>query len=460
MPPDKPTNLNEPAVLDADTEILTPGDMGASAPVPKGGFFYGWVVVVLAFGVLITAAGIRSTPGVLMLPLEADMGWTAATISIAVAINIVLFGLMGPFAAALMQTIGVRKTILLGLCIVTVATAATSRITSPSQLILTWGLGVGLGVGLMSLVLAATVATRWFVAQRGTVMGLLTAANATGQLVFLPLLALVAQNYGWRTVGLVVAGVAALVAIPVALFMRDRPEDLGLRAYGARPGVAADDSPLLRTGNPLRAAFSALALGARKRDFWLLFGSFFICGASTNGFIGTHFIPACGDHGIPEVKAAGYLAMMGAFDLVGTTASGWLTDRWSSRYLLFVYYGLRGLSLLFVPYAFGIDGLFGLPLFAMFYGLDWVATVPPTVKLTIDAFGREEGPIVFGWISAGHQLGAGSIALIAGTIRTASGSYNSAFELSAVLCLAAAAGVLAIGLGGRRRPLTGATAAG
>jgi sugar phosphate permease len=416
-------------------------------PLIRFPFHYGWFVVALTFCVLLAAAGIRSAPGVLMVPMETAMGWSATTISTAIAINIVLFGLMGPFAAALMQSIGVRRTLLLGLGIVALACGATSRITTPAQLILTWGVGVGIGVGMIGIVVAATVSTRWFYERRGTVMGLLTAANATGQLVFLPPLAVVAERFGWRPVGLIVGGIALLVAIPIALFMRDRPEDIGLRPFGAPAGVKLEDPPLLRSGNPLRTAFTTLARASKKRDFWLLFGTFFICGASTNGFIGTHFIPACGDHGIPEVRAAGYLAMMGAFDLVGTTLSGWLSDRWSSRYLLFWYYGLRGLSLLFVPYAFGVNGLFGLPLFALFYGLDWVATVPPTVRLTIDAFGREEGPIVFGWVSAGHQLGAGAIALVAGMIRTSSGTYTGAFELSAILCLVSAVAVLGIRAG-------------
>ncbi len=416
-------------------------------PVLRLPFHYGWFIVALTFCVLLTAAGIRSAPGVLMVPMETDMGWSATTISSAIAINIVLFGLMGPFAAALMQNIGVRRTLLLGLGIVALACAATSRITSPAQLALTWGVGVGIGVGMIGIVVAATVSTRWFFERRGTVMGLLTAANATGQLVFLPALAVVAERFGWRPVGLIVGGVALLVAVPIALFMRDRPEDVGLRPFGAPAGVKLDDPPLLRAGNPLSTAFTALGRASKKRDFWFLFGTFFVCGASTNGFIGTHFIPACGDHGIPEVRAAGYLAMMGAFDLVGTTVSGWLSDRWSSRYLLFWYYGLRGLSLLFVPYAFGVSGLFGLPLFALFYGLDWVATVPPTVRLTIDAFGRDEGPIVFGWVSAGHQLGAGAIALVAGMIRTTSGTYTGAFDLSAIMCLVSAVAVLAIRAG-------------
>jgi sugar phosphate permease len=423
-------------------------------PAKTAGAYYPWLIAGLAFLVLLTAAGIRSTPGVLMLPMEREMGWSAATISLAVAINIALFGLMGPFAAALMQSIGVRRTLLLGLGLLAVATTASSFIQTPFELILTWGVAVGLGVGLIGLVVAATVATRWFVKSRGTVVGLLTAANATGQLVFLPAFATLAQHYGWRPLGLILAAIALLVAIPIAIFMRDRPESVGLRAFGAPPGEPPADPPLLRGSNPVGMAFGVLNRASRKLDFWFLFGTFFICGASTNGFIGTHFIAACGDHGIPEVRAAGYLAMMGVFDLIGTTASGWLSDRVDSRKLLFAYYGLRGLSLLFVPLAFGVAGLAGLPLFALFYGLDWVATVPPTVRLTIDSFGKEEGPIVFGWVSAGHQLGAASIALVAGVIRTGSGSYDAAFTLSAVLCFCAAVAVLGIGAKGRsRRPV-------
>jgi len=412
---------------------------------------YAWLIAGLAFLVLLTAAGIRSTPGVLMRPIQSELGWSAATVSLAVAINIAFFGLMGPFAAALMQSIGVRRTLLLGLGLLALATTATSFVRTPLELVLSWGVAVGLGVGMIGLVVAPTIATRWFVRGRGTVVGLLTAANATGQLVFLPAFAALAQHFGWRPLGFILAAVALLVAVPVAIFMRDRPESLGLRAYGAAPGDPPGDPPLLRNANPLGAAFGVLGRASRKLDFWFLFGTFFICGASTNGFIGTHFIAACGDHGIPEVRAASYLAMMGVFDLIGTTASGWLSDRWDSRKLLFAYYGLRGLSLLFVPFAFGIAGLAGLPLFAIFYGLDWVATIPPTVRLTIDAFGKDEGPIVFGWVLTGHQMGAAAIALVAGVIRTDAGSYDPAFTLSALLCFCAAVAVFGIGAQRRTR---------
>lgn len=413
--------------------------------IARPSIHYAWAVAALTFLVLVVVAGVRSASGVLFVPLENDMGWSAATISAAVAINVTLYGAMGPFAAALMQRIGLRWSILLALAVIAVSTASASLITTPLGLALTWGLGLGLGVGTISMVLATMVATRWFVSRRGTVIGALTGGTATGQLVFLPLLAFIATRLGWRPVGLVVAACALAVAVPIALFMRDRPEDLGLLPFGAREEDAVSSPP--RTGNPLRTAFDVLFRASRRRDFWLVGGTFFVCGASTNGFIGTHFIAACGDHGIPEVRAAGYLATMGVFSFVGTTLSGWLSDRFESRYLLCIYYASRGLSLLIVPYALAGTGEFFLPAFMIFYGLDWLATVPPNVRALTETLGKTDAPIAFGWISVMHQIGAGMIALIAGVIRTDLGSYNEAFAFSATLCLIAALTALCIGLG-------------
>jgi predicted MFS family arabinose efflux permease len=310
---------------------------------------------------------------------------------------------------------------------------------------LSWGVLVGLGSGTVALVLAATIVNRWFVARRGLIMGVLTASTATGQLVFLPLLASIATADGWRAVAWFVSVVLAAMIPLIALFLPERPSDVGLVPYGATEAVAADAT----TGNPIARAFGALAMASRSRDFWLLFGSFFVCGLSTNGLIGTHLISACIDHGIPEVRAAGLLAMMGVFDLVGTTASGWLSDRYDSRVLLFCYYFFRGLSLLFLPYS---DFTFyGLSTFAVFYGLDWIATVPPTVRLTTDAFGRKDAPVVFGWITAGHQIGAGIAASGAGLLRTELGSYMEAFLVAGFACAITAIMVLMIGRG-RARP--------
>jgi sugar phosphate permease len=405
---------------------------------------YSWVVAAVTFVALLGAAGFRATPGVLIVPLQNEFGWNRAVISIAVSINLILFGLTGPFAAALMDRFGLRK-VTVG-ALVTVATGAflTTVMKTPWELYLLWGVVVGLGTGCIASVLAATVANRWFVSRRGLVLGILTAAGATGQLIFLPGLGWLAQNHGWRWSSIAVA-VAALAVVPiVALFLRNRPSDIGLRAYGA---TEADVAPLT-TGSPIANAFRGLRMGVRSRDFWLLGGSFFICGASTNGLIGTHLIPASMDHGMAEVTAASLLAVIGIFDVIGTLASGYLTDRFDSRWLLFFYYGLRGLSLLFLPYVFG-SPQFALILFIVFYGLDWVATVPPTVQLARKVFGRQNFAIVYGWIFAAHQIGAASIAFAAGAVRTFFGDYQLAFMFSGLLCLLAAGMVLRIA---RERP--------
>ena len=401
---------------------------------------YAWIVAAVTFIALMGAAGFRATPSVLIVPLQHEFGWNRAVISVAVSINLILFGLTGPFAAALMDRFGLRA-VTVG-ALITVATGAllTTVMNAPWQLYLLWGVVVGLGTGSMASVLAATVAGRWFVQRRGLVLGALTAAGATGQLIFLPWVGWLAQTVGWRYVSISVAAGALVVVPVVGFFLRNRPADIGLKAYGA---TEADTAPT-NTGSPILNAFRGLGIGVRSRDFWLLAGSFFICGASTNGLIGTHLIPASIDHGMAEVTAASMLAVIGVFDVVGTLASGYLTDRLDSRSLLFVYYGLRGLSLLVLPYAFG-SPQFGLILFIVFYGLDWVATVPPTVQLARRAFGQQNFAIVYGWIFASHQLGAASIAFAAGALRTFFGDYQLAFMSSGLLCLVAAGLVLRIG---------------
>ena len=402
---------------------------------------YAWIIAGVTFLTLLVAAGLRATPGVLIVPLEAEFGWSRATISFAIGVNIFLYGLIGPFAAAVMDRFGLRRTMLAALACIACGVALTPLMTRSWQLIVLWGVIVGTGSGAAALVLGATVVARWFVARRGLVIGVLTASTATGQLIFLPLLASLAENYGWRTVSLTVAGFSLALLPVVALLMRERPHDVGLTPYGAadnfRPAPAA-------RGNPAATAVLALRDGLRSRDFWLLAGSFFICGASTNGLIGTHLIPACLDHGIPQVTSASLLAAMGIFDLVGTTLSGWLSDRWSNRGLLAWYYGLRGLSLIYLPFAFDAS-FYGLSLFALFYGLDWIATVPPTIRLAARVFGTERGPIMFGWIAAAHQLGAALAAFAAGALRVELGTYLEAFMLSGLLCLVASLMVLFIG---------------
>ncbi|WP_347556821.1 MFS transporter [Robbsia sp. KACC 23696] len=398
----------------------------------------------VTFLVLLAGAGVRATPGVLIRPLESAFGWSTGQISFAISINLVLYGLMGPFAAALMQTIGVRRVACIALALLASGAFLSLTMSSTAMLTLTWGLMVGTGSGMAALTLGATVANRWFIKHRGLAMGLMTASSATGQLVFLPLMAALVTSYGWR--GAVwTSGIGALVMLPLAwIAMRESPAALGLAPIGGHlPAEGAPAGPTPARVNPFANALNALREGMRHKGFWLLAGSFFICGASTNGFIGTHFISMCLDHGISEVHSASLLATMGIFDLMGTTASGWLSDRFDNRKLLFWYYGLRGLSLLFLPFAFGFD-FYGLPIFAVFYGLDWIATVPPTVRLTTDIFGRERGPIVFGWIVAGHQIGAAFATLAAGMMRASLGNYQLATYCSGTLCILGAVLVLRV----------------
>ena len=413
------------------------------ARLVAGRFHYSWIVVGVVFVALLAAAGVRATPGVLIVPLQDAFGWSRATISLAIAINLLLYGLMGPFAAALMQSIGVRRTVVGGLVLLAASVAVSTAMTASWQLILTWGVLVGVGSGMIALVMGATVANRWFTTHRGLVMGIFSASSATGQLVFLPMLGWVVDHSGWRAVAWIVAAAAAAIVPLVWVLLPEQPRDVGTAAFGAK-----SDQPLAAppASNPISVAFGALGVGAQSRDFWLLFASFFVCGASTNGLIGTHLISYCLDQGIPEVRAASLLALMGMFDLAGTTLSGWFTDRYDSRVLLFWYYGLRGLSLLYLPFS-GFNAV-TLSIFAMFYGLDWLATVPPTVRLANDAFGKQMAPVIFGWVFVGHQLGAASIALVAGAMRATLGSYGPPVTISGVLCLAAAVAVLWIG----RRP--------
>jgi predicted MFS family arabinose efflux permease len=415
--------------------------MLTAATPPARKIHYGWIAAGVTFLTLIAAAGARATPGVIMLPIGNEFQWSRAKVSSIVSVNILLFGLIGPFAAALYQRFGLRRTMMSAMVLLSTGYGLSTVATQYWQFMLLWGVVVGAGSGLAATVLGAAVATRWFTERRGLVMGLLTASTATGQMIFLPALAAIAGRHGWRGAPLVVA-VATVAVIPViAWLMRDDPREVGLRPYGETGPVTA--APAASAVNPARRAVQVLGEAARVRDFWLLAGSFFVCGASTNGLIGTHLIPAAFDCGIPEVRAAGLLAAMGIFDLIGTTASGWLSDRYNCRYLLFMYYGLRGLSLMLLPTAL-LGPTSGLGLFALFYGLDWVATVPPTVRLTGEVFGREKAGIVFGWIAASHQLGAAFATYGAGATRTGLGSYTPAFMVAGALCIIAALIVLPI----------------
>ncbi|MBN9357279.1 MAG: MFS transporter [Herbaspirillum huttiense] len=410
----------------------------ANAVTPR--FHYAWVVVGVIFLVLLCSAGIRATPSVMILPLEQEFGWNRSTISVVISVNIALYGLIGPFSAAAMQRFGIRRVVLGAMVLLASGTALSTLMHMPWHMLLSWGLLVGAGTGVAANTLGATIVSRWFETRRGLAMGLLTASAATGQMVFLPLMASMVGSYGWRSVAFLVSAVA-LLAIPLVwLLLPEGPAAIGQKMVG-QTSETADDGRSKR--NPLAIAFDALRTSVRMPDFWLLFMSFFVCGLSTNGYIGTQFIAMCNDYGINEVKGASILAAMGMLDLVGTTLSGWLSDRYNPRVLLFWYYGLRGLALIFLPYAFGLQ-YYGLAIFAIFYGLDWIATVPPTVRLANDVFGRLAAPIVFGWIVAGHQLGAATATTVAGYMRATLGNYTLSSIMMGVACLIGAVLVLRI----------------
>ncbi|MHC2335210.1 MFS transporter [Bradyrhizobium sp. USDA 4454] len=402
---------------------------------------YGWVMVAVTFLAALISAGTVGAPGVFIVPLQQEFGWSTAEISSALSIRFILFGLMAPFAAALMNRYGLRNVTLAAQLIVVSGLIASLAMTQVWQLIALWGVVIGIGTGMTALVLGATIATRWFVARRGLVIGMLTASVATGQLAFLPLLAAITERYGWRLALGFVCVMLGVAAFAVLMLMRDRPSDVGLRPFGDA-GTAPLPAPPPANAPIMAAALGTLRDSSKSLVFWILFATFFVCGASTNGLVQVHLIPMCLDFGIPQVRAASLLAAMGIFDLFGTIISGWLSDRYDNRYLLFWYYGLRGLSLLYLPYS---DFTFyGLSLFAMFYGLDWIATVPPTVRLTAQRFGAERANLVFGWIFAGHQLGAGAAAFGAGLSRTIYQSYLPAFFIAGALCVFAALITLAI----------------
>lgn len=410
---------------------------------------YAWVVAGVTFLTLLAAQGFRSTIGVFVVPLQEEFGWGRDDVSLAIAVNLVCYGLMAPFAAALVDRLGPRRVMVVALGAVGAGSALTVGMTALWQLDLIWGPVIGMATGAISIPLSAMVAIRWFVARRGLVTGLLTGAFATGNLVFLPLLAWITDTRGWQWAAGLVAVFAALIIPVVALLMRDHPEDVGVLPYGADAPPAPRDTP---PGNTFTTPLLVLRGAVRVRDFWLLAGTFFICGWTTNGAVQSHFMPAAHDHAIPEVTAAGLLAVIGVFDVIGATASGWLTDRVDPRRLLFVYYSLRGMSLALLVPLFSAPG-WTLLAFAVVYGLDWVATVPPTVVLTQAAFGRERAGVVFGWVFCSHMLGGAAAAWLAGAAREALGDYLLAFTAAGMMGVAAAFASLFIARGPRPRVL-------
>ena len=439
-------------------------DVAASTRPPSGRrrrIHPAWTVAAVAFLALVGAAGFRAAPGVLMVPLQQEFGWSTTVLSSAVSINLVLFGLTAPFAAALMERFGIRSVTAVALALIGAGSALTVLVNQSWQILLTWGLLIGLGTGSMALVFAATIANTWFATRRGLVTGILTAGSAAGQLVFLPFIAALAQHPGWRQASLLIAA-GALAVVPLVLkFLKNSPADAGVLPYGAETPEPSDagarsagaaPAPAEHVDGPrakeqaaesaprVNAAVRALRVlrrASRVRTFWALVAGFAICGATTNGLIGTHFIPSAHDHGMPETTAAGLLAVVGIFDIVGTIASGWLTDRFNPRVLLAVYYQFRGIGLLVLPLLLGAEVQPSMIVFVVIYGLDWVATVPPTAAICRQVFGADGG-VVFGWVFAAHQLGAAAAALAAGAVRDATGQYTYAWFAAAAMCTIAA----------------------
>lgn len=426
-----------------DAQAATP-----PGPPRKRRLHPAWVVAAVAFLALVGAAGFRAAPGVLMVPLQQEFGWSTTVLSAAVSINLVLFGLTAPFAAALMERFGIRAVTAVALVLIGAGSALTVLVNQSWQILLTWGLLIGLGTGSMALVFAATIANTWFSKSRGLVIGILTAGSAAGQLVFLPFIALLAQDPGWRQASLLIAA-GALAVVPLVLkFLKNSPADVGVLPYGAEAPVGGEEpksaAAAMATGtaaepsrNAAVRALQVLKRASRVRTFWALAAGFAICGATTNGLIGTHFIPSAHDHGMPETTAAGLLAVVGIFDILGTIASGWLTDRFNPRILLAVYYQFRGIGLLVLPLLLSATVQPSMIVFVVIYGLDWVATVPPTAAICRQVFGAD-GSVVFGWVFAVHQLGAAAAALAAGAIRDATGQYTYAWFGAAAMCTIAA----------------------
>jgi MFS family permease len=391
-----------------------------------------WFAAGVTFLTLVATAGFRSAPSVLVVPLEEAFSWSRDDISLAVAINILLFGLTAPFAAALMERFGIRRVVMTALTTVGVGAFSTIFMTKPWHLIGLWGVVVGIGTGSMALVFAATIANRWFVAKRGLVVGILTAATATGQLIFLPGLSSLATNVGWKSVSITVACGAFIMVPLIFIFLKERPSSAGVKPFGAPSDWVEPEQNKTNAG---RLAVQTLRAASKKRDFWFLVGSFFVCGLSTSGLIGTHFIPAAHDHGMGEVTAASLLALVGVFDVVGTIFSGWLTDRYDPRKLLFVYYFFRGLSLFLLPSILFATVHPSTLVFVIFYGLDWVATVPPTVLLCRQVLGPQLTPVVYGWVFAAHQIGGSAAAFGAAVLHTKFGDYATAFYISGFMCV-------------------------
>jgi MFS family permease len=399
-------------------------------------FHYGWLVIALCFLTTLTSAGVRSSPSVLIHPLEAEFGWSRTMIAAAVSMNLLLFGVAAPVSGYLIDRFGPRKVMMGSLTMLIVGVSGTMMMTEFWQFFLVWGIIVGIGAGGVGSVLTATVGNRWFVAKRGLALGILGSASSTGQIIFLPLFMAMIQYAGWR-LGSMSLIIVAMILLPlIFLFMRDDPSEVGLQPYGADDPKAAGagGATSLRGMSAKNATITAREVIGHP-TFWLLCGSFFVCGGTANGLIGTHLIPHEIEIGIPQIAAASLLGLMGALNMVGTIFSGWMIDKVQPQKWLALVYALRGCSLLLLPF---VRDYVGLVVFAIIYGLDWFATVPPSMAITADTFGRQNVGKVYGWIFMSHQIGAAIMASAAGAVRTYIGDYQPAFFAGGMIAMIAA----------------------
>jgi MFS family permease len=403
---------------------------------------YSWIILIITFFSIIVAGIVRSSSGVFIVPFENEFGWDRSVISLAFAISLFLYGISGPFMAALIEAFGLKKMMVAAMVTLLTGIVLTFFMQQSWHLILIWGIIIGLGSGLFLTVLSPYVANRWFEKRRGLAVGILTASTATGQLILLPVLAIVIENYSWRwAIGLILL-LSIIMLVIILLFMKNSPREVGIFPYGLEE--EPKETTVVQKKNPIVIAFQSLFEAVKVKEFWLLAGSFFICGLSTSGLIGTHFVSYCISYGIPVVTAASLLSFMGIFDLIGTTISGWLSDRLDNRWLLFWYYGLRGASLVLLTYALKEGSIILLVIFSVFYGLDWIATVPPTISISRQVFGIEKSGIIYGWIFASHQAGAAVAAYGGGLIYKIFNSYTWAFFLAGIFCLLASLFVIII----------------
>ncbi|WP_144549437.1 MFS transporter [Bacillus sp. X1(2014)] len=403
---------------------------------------YSWFILSITFFSIIVAGIVRSSSGVFIEPFEKEFGWDRSIISLAFAVGLFLYGISGPFMAALIEVLGLKKMMLLSMVTLLIGTLLTLMMQHSWQLIIIWGIIIGIGSGLFLTVLSPYVVTRWFEKRRGLVLGILTASTATGQLILLPILANIIERYSWRWAIALIMILSGIMLVFILFFMKNSPKEIGILPYGLKKEI--EDNNKVQKKNPIIIAFNGLFEAVKVKEFWLLAGSFFICGLSTSGLIGTHFVSFCTGYGIPLVTAASLLSLMGVFDLLGTTISGWLSDRYDNRWLLFWYYVLRGASLVLLPIALSKGSFMLLFIFSVFYGLDWIATVPPTVGISRQVFGIEKSGIVYGWISASHQAGAAVAAYGGGLIYKFFNSYTWTFFLAGVFCILASLFVIII----------------